>query len=161
VDDTERDSRLIMSRSQSQYTTLQLSGQITVWVLLTICGLILSTAFAKAATCPISSGANESSIAATVSACASGNTATFAKGTHELSGTIYVACGVSLTGPFAAWSNPSHNTATVNSSVVGGSAFSFSGCSTPASVTYLNFNGGQPSPHGGQNPLLFPLSPVR
>jgi Chitobiase/beta-hexosaminidase C-terminal domain/Bacterial Ig-like domain (group 2) len=144
-----------MTRRQSQCMNLQHLSQVTHWLLLTICGVAFSTVFAKAATCPISSGASDASVAATVSACGSGNTAVFEAGTYELSSAIYVPCGVSLTGPVVAWSNPSHNTATINSAFGGGSAFSFSGCSTPASVTYLNFNGGQPSPDGGQI-LYFP-----
>jgi hypothetical protein len=62
---------------------------------------------------------------------------------------------VSLAGPTVRWSNPSAYTATINLSGSEGPILSFSGCSTPASVEYLNFNGGQPSPDGGQA-LYFP-----
>jgi hypothetical protein len=94
-------------------------------------------------------------IAATISSCGSGNTAVFAPGTYNLSSRVYVPCGVSLAGPQVPWSNPSQYTAIIKSKVVGGAAFRFSGCSTAASVEYLEFDGGQPSPDGGQI-LYFP-----
>ena len=104
---------------------------------------------AHASRCSIPSGASESTIQATLKSCGSGNTATFAAGSYSLSAALIVPCGVSLAGPTVAWSNPSRYTATLNSSVRGGPAVVFSGCSTPASVHYLNCNGGQPSPDGG------------
>ena len=55
-----------------------------------------------------------------------------------------------MAGPEVAWSNPSAYTATLNSSVPGDPAVVFSGCSTAASVHYLNCDGGRPSPDGGQ-----------
>ena len=63
---------------------------------------------------------------------------------------LHVPCGVSLAGPEVAWSNPSAYTATLISSVTGDPAVVFSGCSTAASVHYLNCDGGRPSPDGGQ-----------
>jgi hypothetical protein len=125
------------------------------YLLLLLSGLALGTTRARAATCQVPSGASQAIIAATISACGSGNTVAFAAGTYQLSSTVYVPCGVSLTGPIVPWSNPSANTATINSKVGGGAAFRFDGCATPASVKYLNFNGGQPSPDGGQI-LYFP-----
>jgi hypothetical protein len=118
-------------------------------------GLALSTACAKAATCAIPSGAGQAVIAATIQSCGSGNTVVFAAGDYQIASGIYVPCGVSLSGPQVPWSNPSRYTATIKSTVAGAAAFSFAGCSTPASVEYLNFDGGQPSPDGGQI-LYFP-----
>jgi Chitobiase/beta-hexosaminidase C-terminal domain/Bacterial Ig-like domain (group 2) len=108
------------------------------------------TLHAHASTCAISSGASESTIQSILNSCGSGNTATFAAGTYLLSSMLQVPCGVSLAGPEVAWSNPSAYTATLSSSVTGDPAVVFSGCSTAASVHYLNCDGGRPSPDGGQ-----------
>jgi hypothetical protein len=117
---------------------------------LVLCLMIFAVcASAHASKCSISSGASESTIQATLKSCGSGNTATFAAGSYSLSSALIVPCGVSLAGPTVAWSNPSRYTATLTSSVRGGPAVVFSGCATPASVRYLNCNGGQPSPDGG------------
>jgi hypothetical protein len=113
-------------------------------------GLMFCAFHAHASTCAISSGAAESTIQSTLNSCGSGNTATFAAGTYLLSSMLRVPCGVSLAGPEVAWSNPSAYTATLNSSVTGDPAVVFSGCSTAASVQYLNCDGGLPSPDGGQ-----------
>ncbi len=104
---------------------------------------------AHASNCSIPSGASMSKIQSVVTACGSGNTAVFAPGSYALTTHLLVPCGVSLAGPKVAWSNPSKYTATLNSSVQGGPAVVFSGCSTPAFVHYLNCNGGLPSPDGG------------
>jgi hypothetical protein len=112
--------------------------------------LVFCAFHAHASTCAISSGAAESTIQSTLNSCGSGNTATFAAGTYLLSAMLNVPCGVSLAGPEVAWSNPSAYTATLNSSVTGDPAVVFSGCSTAASVHYLNCDGGRPSPDGGQ-----------
>ena len=120
-----------------------------------LCYLLLSivafaiAAQAHASTCPIPAGVRESKIQSTLNSCGSGNTVLFAAGSYSLSSALTVPCGVSLAGPTVAWSNPSRYTATLNSSVSRGPAVVFSGCSTPASVHYLNCNGGQPSPDGG------------
>ena len=115
----------------------------------------LCVVHAHAANCPISSGSSQSTVQSTLNSCGSGNTATFAAGTYATTSTLSVPCGVSLSGPVVAWSNPSAYTATISLSGSEGPVVSFSGCSTAASVKYLNFNGGQPSPDGGQN-LYFP-----
>jgi hypothetical protein len=117
---------------------------------LLLCIMVFAVcARAHASTCPISSGASESRIQSTLNSCGSGNTAVFAAGSYSLTSALSVPCGISLAGPRVAWSNPSGYTATLNSSVHGGPAVVFSECSTPASVHYLNCNGGQPSPDGG------------
>src|ERR1700729_3148512 len=102
--------------------------------------VMFCTLHAHAATCAISSGASESTIQSILNSCGSGNTATFAAGTYLLSSMLRVPCGVSLEGPPVAWSNPSAYTATLISSVTGDPAVVFSGCSTNASVHYLNCN---------------------
>jgi hypothetical protein len=104
---------------------------------------------AHASNCSIPPGATFSRIQAIVNACGSGNTAVFAPGSYAITKPLIVPCGVSLAGPQVAWSNPSKYTATLNSAVQGGPAIVFSGCATPASVQYLNCNGGLPSPDGG------------
>jgi hypothetical protein len=104
---------------------------------------------AHASNCLIPPGANISKIQSIVNACGSGNTALFAAGNYALTTHLIVPCGVSLAGPTVAWSNPSRYTATLNSSVQGGPAVVFSACATPASVHYLNCNGGRPAPDGG------------
>jgi hypothetical protein len=111
--------------------------------------VIFCTFHAHAATCAISSGASESTIQSILNSCGSGNTATFAAGTYSITSTLKVPCGVSLAGPEVAWSNPSAYTATLNSSVPEDPAVKFNGCSTAASVQYLNCDGGRPSPDGG------------
>jgi hypothetical protein len=121
--------------------------------------VMLCTLHAHASTCAISPGASESTIQSILNSCGSGNTATFAAGTYLLSSMLRVPCGVSLEGPAVAWSNPSAYTATLISSVTGDPAVVFSGCSTAASVHYLNCDGGRPSPDGGQC-FFFPQAPA-
>jgi hypothetical protein len=112
--------------------------------------LLFCASHAHASTCAIPSGASELIIQSTLNSCGSGNTAAFAPGTYSLTSALRVPCGVSLAGPVVAWSNPSAYTATLSSSVAGDPAVIFSGCSTAASVQYLNCDGGRPSPDGGQ-----------
>jgi hypothetical protein len=108
---------------------------------------------AHAATCPISAGASQATVQSTLNSCGSGNTASFATGTYSFSSAVSVPCGVSLAGPTVAWPGP--YTATLNFS---GNNVPFrypGGCSTAVKIEYLNWNGGIPSPDGGQV-LYFP-----
>ena len=64
-----------------------------------VIAIVFWAGHARAATCPISSGASSSTIVSTIQGCASGNTVTFAAGSYTLSSTVSVPCGVSITGP--------------------------------------------------------------
>jgi hypothetical protein len=88
-------------------------------------------------------------IQSALNSCWGGSTAVFAAGAYTVPSSVSVPCGVSLAGPKATWSNPSNYTATLNFSGTD-SPFTFSPCSTPISIRYLNFDGGEPQPNGGQ-----------
>lgn len=148
--ETDQGNSTPLGEPHSLYESLRRSRRAISGILPILFCLTFCTFHAHASTCAISSGASESTIQSTLNSCGSGNTAVFAAGTYSLSSTLRVPCGVSLAGPEVAWSNPSAYTATLNSSVPADPAVVFSGCSTAASVQYLNCDGGRPSPDGGQ-----------
>jgi hypothetical protein len=120
-------------------------------VLMIVC-VALGTFHAHAATCPILSGASQSTIQDALNACGSGNTLTYPEGSFgPITSIITIPCGVSMTGPSVPQSRTPNQTATINgSSSSSGPGFQMtSGCSTASSITYLAWNGEQPSNGGG------------
>ena len=104
------------------------------------------------ATCgTITSGMTTSQLQTAISACSSGQTAVFPAGSWTITSTITVPNGVTMTGPAVGYSPIHHQTAVLAL----GSGFAgpmFSGSSGSASQTweYLECNGNEPSPNGGQ-----------
>lgn len=117
---------------------------------------LLAMGKAHAATCPISSGASQSTIQSTINSCGTGNMVTFAAGTYNTSSAINWPCGVSISGPVVPYPGP--YTATINFTGGSSSAFNYpfnsSGNSTSCSTSgvvfqYMNVNGNRPSDGGG------------
>jgi hypothetical protein len=135
-----------------------LSGQILKWLWLVL--LIGIPHLAKAATCPINSSMTQLQIQSTLSSCGAGDTATFASGTYTLTSALTVPCGVNVSGPavtLAAY-NPGDGyyrlgytpVATIKGNLGRSNwLMSLDSCSTAMSITYLAFNGEQPSGGGG------------
>jgi hypothetical protein len=74
----------------------------------------------------------------------------FAAGTYNITSSIAIPCpssGLTIAGPAVAWPGPYQ--ATLNGSVLGGWGFAFGPCSSPVTIEYLNWNGGEPSSGGG------------
>ena len=112
---------------------------------------MLFCARAHAACGSITSGMTTSQLQTAISACSSGQTAVFPAGSWTITSTITVPNGVTMTGPVVGYS-PIHN----QTAVLGlGSGFAgpmFFGSSGSASQIweYLECNGNEPSPNGGQ-----------
>lgn len=117
---------------------------------------LLLGAHAHAASCPIAAGANQSAISSAITSCASGNTVTWAGGTsaapnvYNVTSTITIPNGVSMAAPTVAYSqNPNQTVLINNQTGAGNYSFRCSAGSAAASIKYLSFNGGRPSPDGG------------
>jgi hypothetical protein len=104
-----------------------------------------------APTCPVT-GFTQSAMSSAITGCASGSWVTFPAGTYSLTSHIVIPCGVNVTGPFVSttpW--PGTFTANLNGSL--GADWGFympgAGCTTPMTVQYFNWNGGDPTNGGG------------
>jgi hypothetical protein len=124
--------------------------------LLFLFGLIFCAAGAHASVCTtLSSGASQSTIQSALNSCGSGNTVVLGAGAYgPISSTVTIPCGVSMTGPTVPYSQTPNQTATINatSGGISGGNWGFqinTSCSTPMSITYLAWNGMQPSVGGG------------
>jgi hypothetical protein len=74
----------------------------------------------------------------------------FAAGTYNITSTISIPCptsGLTISGPTVPWPGPYK--VTLNGSVSGGWGFAVASCSSPVTIQYLNWNGGEPSDGGG------------
>jgi len=73
-----------------------------------------------------------------------------AAGTYNITSTIPIPCpssGLTLSGPTVPWPGPYK--VTLNGSISGGWGFGIGPCSSPVTIQYLNWNGGEPSDGGG------------
>jgi Bacterial Ig-like domain (group 2)/Chitobiase/beta-hexosaminidase C-terminal domain len=74
----------------------------------------------------------------------------FAAGTYNITSAIVIPCpatGFTIAGPAVAWPGPYQ--ATLYGSVSGNWGFEYGPCSSPVTIEYLEWNGGEPAAGGG------------
>jgi hypothetical protein len=74
----------------------------------------------------------------------------FAAGTYNITSQISIPCpssGFTISGPIVPWPGPYD--VTLNGAVAGNWGFAFGPCSSPVTIQYLEWNGGEPSNGGG------------
>jgi hypothetical protein len=109
-----------------------------------------STSSCGGPTVSLDSSMSTSQIQSAIAGAADCSLILFAAGTYNITSSIAIPCpstGLTIAGPTVAWPGPF--TGVLNGSVAGGWGFSFGSCSSPITIEYLNWNGGEPPVGGG------------
>jgi hypothetical protein len=103
-----------------------------------------------APTVSLNSSMNASDIQNAIADAADCSVISFAAGTYNITSAISIPCpntGFTITGPTVAWPGPYQ--ATLSGSVAGNWGFQYGPCSSPVTIEYLEWNGGEPAAGGG------------
>ena len=131
-----------------------------LWLLLPAVAVLLFCARSHAACTGVTSGMTEAGVVSAINACSSagGGTVNFGAGTYgPFTSNFTLPCNVSLSGPVVPYSQTHNQTAILNGSVsfIGQPLHITSGCSATQTISYLEWNGKQPTTGGGGGGFIY------